>query len=433
MPLRRRAVAIFGLWWLLLAGLLGAAIWVSGEPPVDMRSYAEGARAMALTGSPYPAPAEAQARWAAIHAAALGHFGLSDVSAAPVAGPYLYTPSLASVFGPGPGPSLALIAVLAATAAAVPLALLRAGGMRSGWWLLPAALSLDVLAPFAGGNAELAGLGLAFLACAWVWQGRGVWAAAPAAAALLLKPVFLPLFLGFALLAATRPAPVGPRAFRAALIAAALGGALAGAEVARWPAPAFADALAYLRDPMSLQYLANPTHLHWPMDLWNRAPLQVLVRAGLSPEAAQAAALALWAVALGACAAALRGRPAGPLPILALAAALALIARPVSWSLPWLDLMTALVLWPHLGPAGRWALGGALAVLGLSRWVAYGLFGAGLHPGLTTFQTPSLPFETLILLPAAVLGALCAARAPHPGAPTSGAPGFALPKPSGPA
>lgn len=403
----RWALALFLAWWALLGGLLAAVPLGLGELPVDYRSYAEAAARMAATGSPYAEAAADRETWRELHAAALRAF--AGQATAPVSVPYLYPPTLAAWLPAGLAGAAAFAALLAAAAAGTVLLTLRAAGLHGPGWLLLGALSPAAAATLSGGNAELLVAGLAVLACRLVWTGRGALAGPPAAVALLVKPHFLLLFLAFALIAGAA-SPQRRRVLRAAGVAALTGGALMALEAAAWPAPARTEALGYLADPLARQYFALPPAERWPMELWNRAPMQALVWLGLPPAAAGAGALALWGAGLAAALFALRRAQAGFAPALALAWTLLLIARPLSWSLLWLDLFAAAAAWPALGRRGRRALGLGLAALAGARWAAYAGFLAGAWPGLLSLQTPQAPWESLLLLPGAWALALFAAR-----------------------
>ncbi|MSU88137.1 hypothetical protein GE300_00730 [Rhodobacteraceae bacterium 2CG4] len=406
--LRALPFLAFVLWWALLALALKAVTLDAGDLPVDYRTYAEAAERARQTGSPYRQVAAAQAVWADIHAAARARFDGGGAAVAPISGPYLYPPSLALWLPPGPATGLVYLALHTLAAAGLCLGWLRLAGARSGWWLLPAALSADLLAVYAGGNVEILLLAASLAACGLLWRGPAVLAGVPVALVLLVKPQFALLFAAFAafvLLARGRAAAGGLAA------AAAVALVLAGLEVLRWPTPARAGALAYLSEPAARQYFALPPASWWPMDHWNRAPLQALLSAGLPRGAAMAATLAGFAARLATSLLALRRHPPGFALAFALSYVLLLIGRPIDWALPLLGLLTLGAAAPGLGRGARRAGAAAALALGLAHWAAFIGFATGRWPGLLSLQTPAWPWETLVVLPGAWLLLLRAARA----------------------
>ncbi|MEM9428957.1 MAG: glycosyltransferase 87 family protein [Pseudomonadota bacterium] len=395
--MRRRSWGVVGFlaWWALLAAGLGAGTLGQGQLPVDYRSYVEAAIRANATGSPYTTTDAAAAAWREIHRASVARFDGGEGTAVP--GPYIYPPTLALLLAPGPGVAVVYLALLAAAAAALGLLWRWSAGLRSPWWLLALALSPDLLAVFAGGNAEIVVLALAFAAPWLVWQGRGLLAAPLAALALLIKPHAILIFLAVGALGLRGD----PRRRRAVWWAVGLGAALMALEALRWPPEARADAWAYLLDPMAYQYFALPPAEQWPMSHWNRAPVQSLVALGLSPELAQALMLSLFAAVV---AAASLARPSPRFgAVFALAYTLYIAVKPVTWSLPLFEVVVLGALWPQLGTWGRRAAALLALALALSHWVAFGLFAAARHPGLLTLQSPAVPWETALVLPGAVL------------------------------
>ena len=169
-------------------------------------------------------------------------------------------------------------------------------------------------------------------------------------------------------------------------------------ESLRWPEAARSDFLAYAADPLRFQYFALPLEAQWPMNIWNRAPLQVFLNMGLKFGVSQALSLALYALALGASLFLLRGRRIGFAIIFALAYVLFLVGRPITWSMPFLAIFTLTAAWPALTRTER-RLGVFFAFLiGSTHWAAFLLFAAGVWPGLLTLQVPGFPWETLVVL-----------------------------------
>ncbi len=394
---------VFCLWWVVLALALKAITLDAGTFPVDYRTYAAAAERAEAEGSPYVGADAARARWLEIHRATTAIFRLDPGGELPdgsISGPYLYPPTLALVLGPGRTAALVFVLVQAAVAAATCLAWLRLSGAGLGWWLVPAALSVDILAVFAGGNVEVLLIGGSLLASWLLWTGRGPWAAPVVAAVLLVKPQYGLLFVAFACLAMA----AGGRRWRPFLVAGAGAAALIALEFLRWPAAARADFLAYAASPSSLQYFALPPDQQWPMSLWNRASLQLFLGAGLPYGAAQALSLGIFAVLLAVSCRRLRRARAGfaPVfaPLFALAYVLFLLTRPITWALPFLGLFAVAAVWPGLAPAGRRAVAAMALLLGATHWAAYMLFLGGAAPGLLTLQSEALPWETLLVLPA---------------------------------
>ena len=403
---------VFALWWIALAIGLKAITLDAGELPIDYRTYVEAADRLALTGSPYPDAEIAQEAWRQMHRAAVAIFRTDlapDTTAQPVSGPYLYPPALAQLIHQTQLPPLGYLIALTGVTVALCLGWLALAGTRSLLWLLPMAVSIDVIAAFLGGNIEIFLIALSMLACWLLWRKRAVLAAVPIAVVLVVKPQFGLLFVAFAVIGCVAARP-GCNFGRSVLVAACASVALVLSEALRWPTAAREDFLAYVADPVVFQYFALPADVRWPMLLWNRAPLQVFLNAGLSFEVAQALSLALYVLLLLVAAALLRGRRLRFAEIFALAYTLLWIARPITWSMPLLAVFVLAAVWPACERRERIALATVAAAVGLTHWVAFVLFPLGVWPGLLTLQTPAFPWETLLILPGSWAVVVIAAR-----------------------
>jgi hypothetical protein len=228
-----------------------------------------------------------------------------------------------------------------------------------------------------------------------------LFSAAPlVAAVLLVKPQFLLLLLAFGalwLVAAPSPRPAPMKVLGMTLLI----GALLALEAWRWPETARVDFLTYLSNPADLQYFALPPESQWPMDIWNRAPVQVLLHNGLTYEQAQGAAMALYLVFVLASVLLLRRVGITFAAAFSLAYVLFLIGRPITWSLPMLALFTLTAVWPQLSRRVRVIAGTVAFAIGVTHWIAFALFASGTWPGLLTLQVPGVPWETLLVLPSA--------------------------------
>lgn len=402
----------FTLWWIALAIGLKAITLDAGHLPVDYRTYVEAADRLAQTGSPYPDAEIAQEAWRQMHRAAVAMFRTDlapDTTARPVSGPYLYPPSLAQLIHQTRLPPLGYLVALTGVTVALCLGWLALAGTRSLLWLLPMAVSIDMIAAFLGGNIEIFLIALSMLACWLLWRKRGLLAAVPIAVVLVVKPQFGLLFIAFAVIGCVAAQP-GRNVMRSVLVAACASVALILSEALRWPTAARDDFLAYVADPGVFQYFALPADVRWPMLLWNRAPLQVFLNAGLSFELAQALSLALYVLLLFGAAVLLRGRRLRFAEVFALAYILLWVGRPITWSMPLLAVFVLAAVWPAYERRERIALATLAGVVGLTHWVAFVLFPLGVWPGLLTLQTPAFPWETLLILPGALAVVVIAAR-----------------------
>lgn len=414
----------------LLALLIGT-VAANETLPVDYRGYAWAASSVAQGQSPYRAPEESQAIWRDVHQ--LGERLERDAAAQDLASGgieaignlYLYPPTLAtalaqagvssaeqddSSFTPAEAGAVvgAVLLFLAVVAFAEGwLQATRAAARRRGkkgpsaWWLLLVLLSWDVIASFAGVNVELLLLAFSFGAAGLLWRGHSVLAAVLAAVVLLMKPYYLLFFAAFGLLMITARWARWPEVARQVGMAGGAVAGLVGLEVLRWPAYLRTDYLRYMGNAMEHVWLSLPMGMQTPLSSWNRTPLQVLVTAGVPPETAAWLSLGLWAALLSVTdALAWRRRISFPM-VFGLAYALFFIGRPVSWTLPYLDVVL-LAAWPVLRPGWeRAALGVGVVALGFSHWAALARTIGGYGPDLLTLQSAAVPWETLAVLPLA--------------------------------
>lgn len=403
---------LLALWWIGLAVGLKTITLDVGEVPVDYRSYMEATERLAATGSPYPGAAAVQETWQAMHRSAVALFAPGPAAAVTpdvVAGPYLYPPGLAVFLHHTGLSALTYLVALTGVTIALCLAWQYLSETRSLLWLAPMAVSIDLIAVFLGGNIEIFLIAMSMLGCWLLWRQHGLLAAVPLATVVVVKPQFVLLFVAFALIGGLAARSDG-RFRRTVVIAACASAGLILLETIRWPDAARADFLSYFADPRAFQYFALPLDSQWPMRLWNRAPLQLFLNAGLSFEAAQALSLAVYALLLMVAAGLLRDRPLQFSEVFALAYALLLIGRPITWSMPLLAVFVLTAVWPVCNRRERIALAAIAAVVGVTHWVAFVLFPLGIWPGLLTLQSPALPWETIVVLPGACLIVVIAAR-----------------------
>ena len=412
MSKRVLAMTLFTGWWIILALGLKAITLDVGELPVDYRTYVIAEERLRTTGSPYVDPEIAQGIWRAMHQNAQAAFDPGRESGEAVeivSGPYLYPPSLAFLLNQTGLTPLQYLVVLALAVIALGVGWLKFLDDLSLFWLLGMACSIDLIAVFLGGNVEILLVALSLFACRLIWLGHGIFAGLLVGSVLVVKPQFALLFLAFGCLSVIGSS-FQRGGLRACFGAAAVALVLMAAEAWRWPAPARGDFLSYLADPGVMQYFALSTEAQWPMNIWNRAPLQVLLELGLSFGTAQALSIGFYLLFLGASVFLLWGRTLHFSLLFALAYVLFLIGRPITWSMPLLAIFVLSAAWPEFSKVERRIATGVACLLGLAHWVAFALFAAGVWPGLLTLQVPWLPWETLLILPGAWGAAVLAAR-----------------------
>ncbi|MEM7127840.1 MAG: hypothetical protein AAF702_16020 [Chloroflexota bacterium] len=409
--------------WFLLLGLLLVGVIASGELPVDYKAYQQAADAIAESVSPYSTPAESQVMWRTIHELAVL---LETDQPIPAdidvqGGPYIYAPTLALLIHQARINAIIFLLLVIISVVgfgwlwlhAIQTETKRAEATRaetdpqapqqwarpSAWWLLLIVGSWDVIASFGGLNVELILLFLALLAAWLLWQGRGLWAALPITFVVLVKPFYALLFATFGLIMMM----LG-RSWRSDLgtltVAATSTFVLIGLEILRWPNWLRTEAIDYFQNAVAHQWLVMPIAEQTPMSVWNRTPLQVLVNYGVDVGSAQWMAIGLWALLLLVSLWWIRQRTSLFSFAFALAYVLFLWGRPVSWTLPNLEIILVLALWPLL--TQRWqriALLTGVVMLGLSHWVALVRSILGINANLFTLQSAAFPWETLLVLP----------------------------------
>lgn len=404
-------------WWifgglLVLQAAICLAVVASGATLIDYAAYELAAQRIARGVDPYADPALIQATFERFRDVLMtGDDSILTDAEEPA---YIYPPTLASWMAATglagtPWLQAGWVLICAASIAVVAVIAVRDGA--SPWWALLAVLSLDTVVPLATGNAELTMTALGLVGCWLLWRGEGLAAAVPIALAVLIKPVSGPLFAAFSLLL-IRQAHDRRAAATTVATAAVVSLLLVGLEAARWPGWLREDMLDWLGNAFEHTFMTLPVERQMPYSGWNRAPTQVFVTLGLPVQAAQFAALGL-ALAVLAAALVIVPRGAGFLPVFAVAYVIALVARPTIWTLLYLDLFLLLALWPCL--ASGWPRRSALALaltLAASHWAALLWTLAGGPPRFGTFQTDTLPLETLTVLPLAALAALWALRRP---------------------
>lgn len=397
------AKSVFILWWIFLAFALKTITLDAGELPVDYRTYAIAADQVHATGSPYQSHTEAQKAWLSMHQSAMAVFRpdrAEEVSPEVVSGPYLYPPTLALIIGSDQLSAQIFLLIHTVAVIALCLGWLKFSDAESGWWLLPMAVSVDLIAIYAGGNIEIILLALALFACRLLWRSHAVLAALAIAPVLLVKPQFVMMFGAFGCLWALSTRGSDNRG-RTLLIVVAVTTLLVVSEVLRWPQTARTDIVEYLKDPVAFQYMVLPLDEQWPMSIWNRAPLQVLLNFGFPFGTAQTVAIGIYVLFLTiSCICLSRRQLTFPL-IFAISYILFLLGRPITWSLPMLGVIVLLAAWPGLRTTEKKLLAIVTFGVAMTHWVAFLLFGAGIWPGLLTFQSSTFPWETLFVLPGA--------------------------------
>lgn len=412
------SVAFFAFWWVAVAIGLKVTTIDAGKLPVDYRTYSVAADLMRTSGSPYPGIDAAQDAWRSMHDSLMAAFRPDEAATDEVevvSGPYLYPPSLALVIGQGEIAAVPYLVLLTFATVGICVGWLWLSGQPSILWLLGMAGSADLSALFLLGNVEILLMTLSLVACLLIWRRRHLWASPLIAIVILVKPQFTLLFLAFGCIwlfnnSAAR-AKVIDAIFMIALVIL-----LVVLEVSRWPVTALLDFLNYARNPSSLQYFALTPEQQWPIDTWNRSPLQVLLTMGLPFQAAQVIVAFIYVVILGLSVVLLRHERASFAVLFSVSYIVFLVGRPITWTMPWLAIFTLTSVWPVVTASGRKLLTVSAILIGASHWVAFALFASGIWPGLLTLQFPAFPWETLIVLPAAwIVIVTCARSKPAPG------------------
>jgi hypothetical protein len=422
---------LFFVLWLLALAAFFLRLDQRGLSPIDFLSYQRAAATLARGESPYLRSTQSLAVWRyfhqvesellAAHARGEAQAKLREISARPQQpGPYQYPPSLALLVAQLPISPVAFAAVTLLSILGFAWLWLEST-QAAGTWLLLLPISWDLLASTTGGNAEVSLLFIALLAGWTLWHSRVLIAAPLIAVVLLVKPFYALFFV--ALLAfrylgpsgATKPTP------RSLLAALALLVAAVALEAYRWGSPLRAEALHFALNAWDSLWFVLPVTEQTPMSAWNRTPLQALVNAGVPVGTGQVLALGLWLLLFGLTLWRLRGRTlAFPLAF-ALALTLLYWGRPVGWGFIYLEFVVAVVVWPGLVRWQKTLFMTVALVLLATRWVALGLAVQGAGMPLLTLQTPHLPWETWLVLPAAWLLLLRATA--RPGAPPAPATG----------
>lgn len=406
------AFVVFCLWWMALALLLKAITVDVGELPVDYRTYAIAAERIELTGSPYVGAPEVQAIWNNMHESAEVIFrpeAVPDGEVSVISGPYLYPPSLALIIAQSGMDAIGFIVMLTVATVGLCIGWFRTSRDASLLWLLPMAGSIDLIAIFLGGNVEIILITLSLTGCRLMWSGQAIWAIPVVAPVLLVKPHFALLFLAFGVMWSLHERNVATRLMTGGV--AVLGVLLIFyLEFQRWPADAQVDFLAYVSDPASRQYFSLPTDQQWPMRVWNRAPLQLLMNAGLGYQVSQTLVLGIYIILLVVSVNVLRGRQISFAIMFSIAYVLFMIGRPITWSMPFLAVFVLMAVWPQLSSAEKRILAISAFLVGISHWLAFSLFVSGVWPGLLTLQAPDLPWETILVMFGSWLVAIGSAR-----------------------
>ncbi|MDX1665553.1 MAG: hypothetical protein R3272_17325 [Candidatus Promineifilaceae bacterium] len=281
----------------------------------------------------------------------------------------------------------------------------------SPWWLLLIVLSWDVAATYLALNVELVLITSALLGAWLLWRRRPLLAALPIAFLMLIKPFFGLLIAAFSLLMLVqRP----ERREQIGVIALAAGASLIliALELFRWPDWLRLDFFDYFGNALAHQWLALPTPEQTPMSIWNRTPLQLFVNMGIDATVAQWMSLALWAVLLIVSMWWTRQRSLSFALTFALAYVLFLWGRPVSWTLPYLEIVILLAIWPSL--RARWQRAASLSAAGTliaSHWLALFRSAQSINANLFTLQTATFPWETIFVLPLSWVVVMLATRA----------------------
>lgn len=406
--------------WLLTQAAYFIGLDARGLSPIDFLSYQRAAAALERGESPYLPRAQAQAIWRyfhqveaeleATHARGEGQQMLREISARPQQpGPYQYPPSLALVVAELPVSPVGFAFFTLASILGFAWLWLK-GARAHAVWLLLLPLSWDLAASTWGGNAEVALLFATLLAAWTLWNAYSLAAAPLIALILLIKPFYALFFIALVLLRYTGPAETPRPKFASLALLVLVMSALVAAEIARWGAPLRGAALDFFRHAWDSLWFALPPAEQTPMSAWNRTPLQVLVNAGVPVHLAQGLALGLWVLLLAITLWRVRRTSLGFPLAFAFALTLLYLGRPVGWGFIYLEFVAAVVIWPSLERWQRPIFIVCVLILFATRWWALALAMQGAGMPLLTLQTPRVPWETLVVLPAIWLLLLRAAR-----------------------
>jgi hypothetical protein len=399
--------------WLLVWVPIFLSLEAQGQSPIDFLAYRRAADALERGESPYLEPAESQRIWRTFHqlevdvqeaaAHGLGGTRLREILARPQQpGPYLYPPTLALLVHQLQIGATAFGALLLAAIFGFGWLWIRSAGVSAAWLAL-IMLSWDVLASLSGGNVELLLLCGALAAARLLWDRRWLAAAPIIALVVLVKPFYMLFFLAFGALQLASDPETRLERSRSLSFAASMALVLVALEVVRWGERLRFEALDYLVHALEHHWFVLPLDEQTPMSVWNRAPMQGLVSAGLPPATAQGLAAGLWLALTAITVWQAWGARLPFSSVFALAFVLLYLGRPVGWGLIYLELVVLVAVWPYASRWQRIGLIAAAAGLMASHWWALILTIRGEGVPLFTLQSAAWPWETWLVLPASWL------------------------------
>jgi hypothetical protein len=405
--------------WLLLQLPLFLQLEQQGQMPVDYLAYHRAAEALREGQSPYLSPEHALSIWGflhqieseIIHAQETGGDSqaiLQELAQRPAqSGPYLYPPTLARLIlflriSPLRFALLLLLSIFAFSWLWVRSTLAHSV------WLLLVISSWDVLSSLYGGNAELLLLFATLLAAWLLWHGRALLAAPLLALVILIKPFYALFFAAFALIKWASHRSSSRDFVKKWLLTGALAAGIIALEVYAWGSTLLQETFNYLQHAWAYQWFSLPVAEQTPMSDWNRTPLQALITAQIPASAAQLLAIGLWLLFTGITIWYVREKAVTFPLTFALALVLLYWGRPVTWTLPYLEFVVVVGIWPRLRRAERWIMLGSALALSLSHWIALVRAAQGYALPLFTLQTAEFPWETLLVLPLSWLAVLYA-------------------------
>ncbi|MEM8858772.1 MAG: glycosyltransferase 87 family protein [Chloroflexota bacterium] len=393
---------IFAVWGLLIfVGLIDTVS--NGQVPVDYRSYQRAADLIDEGLSPYSSLDESRANWLELHEYVVRQY--SDREAfnpllEPPAGPYVYPPTLALFIQQTNTNAIAFGFVLLASVFGFAWLWIRENQPRKNWWILFVILSFDTAGFIISSNIELILVFLALFAGWLIWHNRPVWAGLLIAITFLIKPFFGLFFAAFCLIMIAISLDEWRARLQTSATAAVTSFVFIFLDIARWPVMLRQEALTYFQNGLAHQWFVLPVEQQIPMSLWNRSLLQVFVNFGVEATAAQTIGLVVWVLILGCTIWSIWALKLNFYQAFALAYIVFLIGRPVNWTLPYVEFVVVLAVWPQLKETWqKRAVLGAGIFMTLSHWIASSLAASGISPALVTLQTINFPWEILILLP----------------------------------
>lgn len=381
-------------------GLIGA-ILATGIVPVDASTYFQALEEMNNGRNPYGTPVDSQTIWQTIHtettAIANGEMEI-NVDISPLAGPFIYPPTLLQLLSLLRITPAIFILLLALSMAGFSWLWLRMTGQHP-WWLMFVVFSWDVFASFSGGNIEILLLAMTLLGAYWLGNGRSLLASPFIAFVVLIKPFYALFFAALGLLMLFNTKESWQAILRELAISAVASVALIAIAIWLWPAWLRPFAFDYLRDGLAHTWYVLPVAEQTPMSIWNRSFMQGLASLGVSALLAQILSLVAWLVVVGITIYQSQHKMLSLPLLIALSFVLLYWFRPVGWTLIFLDVVVLTAVWPQTKPKERkWLLGGAIG-LAISHWLGLLLIPVMGWVRLFTVQSAEFPWETWLVFP----------------------------------